>query len=193
MGQAHDAHELAEQIKHTDKNQIRAAILVSVLAMALAIVSLGGNNAAKEATQENILAANAYNFYQAKNVRQTAYKLAADQIEADLLSDKLTPKARDYLQKKLEDYRKNITRYESEPETKEGKKELLVIAKAHEKHRDIALRMDPWFDYAESLLQIAIVLTSVGIVMGSLAFIWASLGLGSIGLILGLNGFFLLF
>ena len=84
MGQAHEAHEMAEQIKHVDQNQIKGAILVSVLAMALAIVSLGGNNAAKEATQENILAANAYNFYQAKNVRQTAYKLAADQIEADL-------------------------------------------------------------------------------------------------------------
>ena len=66
MGQAHEAHEMAEQIKHVDQNQIKGAILVSVLAMALAIVSLGGNNAAKEATQENILAANAYNFYQAK-------------------------------------------------------------------------------------------------------------------------------
>lgn len=143
MGQAHEAHEMAEQIKHIDQNQIKGAILVSILAMALAIVSLGGNNAAKEATQENILAANAYNFYQAKNVRQTAYKLAADQIEADLLGDKLSPKTREYLQKKLGDYQKNIARYESEPETKEGKKELLAIAKAHEKHRDLALQKDP--------------------------------------------------
>lgn len=192
MGQAHEAHEMAEQIKHTDQNQIKGAILVSVLAMALAIVSLGGNNAAKEATQENILAANAYNFYQAKNVRQTAYKLAADQIEADLLGDKLSPKTREFLQKKLEDYKKNIARYESEPETKEGKKELLLIAKTHEKHRDLALQKDPWFDYAESLIQIAIVLTSVGIVLGSILFIWVSLGIGGLGILLGLNGFFLI-
>lgn len=49
----------------------------------------------------------------------------------------------------------------------------------------------PWFDYAESLIQIAIVLTSVGIVLGSMVFIWASLGLGGFGILLGLNGFFL--
>ena len=96
------------------------------------------------------------------------------------------------MQKKLEDYKKNITRYESEPETKEGKKELLVIAKAHEKHRDLALQRDPWFDYAESLIQIAIVLTSVGIVLGSIFFIWVSLGIGGLGILLGLNGFFLI-
>ena len=45
--------------------------------MVLAVSSLGGSNSAKEATQENILAANAYAFYQAKAIRQTSLKIAA--------------------------------------------------------------------------------------------------------------------
>ena len=54
-------------------------------------------------------------------------------------------------------------------------------------------RSDPWFDYSQSLLQIAIVLTSVGLVMGSAAFFWTAAGLGLVGVVLGLNGFFLMF
>ncbi|MFY8080120.1 MAG: DUF4337 family protein, partial [Limnohabitans sp.] len=65
--EAQDTTELMEQKAHVDKNQNRSALTISILAMVLAIASLGGSNAMKEATQENILAANAYAFYQAKN------------------------------------------------------------------------------------------------------------------------------
>ena len=75
--EAQDTAELMEQKTHDDKNQNRSALTISILAMVLAIASLGGSNAMKEATQENILAANAYAFYQAKNIRQTSFKLAA--------------------------------------------------------------------------------------------------------------------
>ena len=192
MSTAHQTHEMTAT-HHSGVDQKRGAILVSFLAMFLAIVTLGGNNAAKEATQSNILASNFYSFYQAKNIRQTAYKIASDQLELELLNDKLSATSRAALEKKIQDYKKNIARYESEPETQEGKKELLAIAKQHEATRDLALRQDPWFDYSQSLLQIAIVLTSVGLVMGSAAFFWTAAGLGLVGVVLGLNGFFLMF
>ena len=192
MSTAHQTHEMTAT-HHSGVDQKRGAILVSFLAMFLAIVTLGGNNAAKEATQSNILASNFYSFYQAKNIRQTAYKIASDQMELELLNDKLSAPSRAALEKKIQDYKKNIARYESEPETQEGKKELLAIAKQHESTRDLALRQDPWFDYSQSLLQIAIVLTSVGLVMGSAAFFWTAAGLGLVGVVLGLNGFFLMF
>ena len=192
MSTAHQTHEMTAT-HHSGVDQKRGAILVSFLAMFLAIVTLGGNNAAKEATQSNILASNFYSFYQAKNIRQTAYKIASDQMELELLNDKLSAPSRAALEKKIQDYKKNIARYESEPETQEGKKELLAIAKQHEATRDLALRQDPWFDYSQSLLQIAIVLTSVGLVMGSAAFFWIAASLGLVGVVLGLNGFFLMF
>ena len=157
--EANDAAEMMEAEKTPDKFKQRAAVLIAVLAMLLAITSLGGNNATKEALNSNVLASNYFNFFQAKNMRQTAITLTADQIELAVLNDASIPDAaKEPLKKKLDGYRKTIARYESEPETGEGKKELLAKAKEYEKQRDHALKQDPYFDYAEALLQIAIVL-----------------------------------
>jgi hypothetical protein len=185
---ANTAHEAGDPFKS------RAALLVSVLAMVLAVASLGGSNAAKDATQHNILAANAYAFYQAKNIRQTAYKIAADQLEAELLdAHRLNAEVQRIKQHKLDDYRKNIARYESEPETREGKKELMAIARDHEQQRDTALRRDPWFDYAEALLQIGIVLASIAIITASGGLLYCSIAAGLVGAFSTLNGYLLFY
>lgn len=191
--------ELIEKSSHetgANKNKLqnRSALTISILAMVLAIASLGGSNAMKEATQENILAANAYAFYQAKNIRQTSYKLAAADLELQLAKDpnmNITAKA--LYEQKLADFKKTADRYESEPETKEGKKELMVRAKSHEAARDHAMRQDPWFDYAEGALQISIVLLSVSIVASMPALFWAGVALGIGGTVSTLNGYFLFF
>ena len=177
---------------HNDPFRTRCAMLVSCLAMVLAIAGLGGNNAAKDSMVNNILASNAYSFYQAKNVRQTQYKIAAADLEIQLAQDKQSADAKALMEKKLGDYKKNIERYESEPETGEGKKELMERAKTYEHERDHAMAQDPWFDYAEALLQIAIVLTSVAILTGVHVLFWIPCGLGLLGTFCTVNGFFLL-
>ena len=191
--EANDASEMMEAEKTTDKFRQRAAIMIAVMAMLLAITSLGGSNAGKEAVNNNVLASNYFNFYQAKNMRQTAIALAADQIELAVLNDTSIPDAaKEPLKKKVESYRKTIARYDSEPDTGEGKKELLIKAKEYEGKRDHALKQDPYFDYAEALLQIAIVLTSVAIIaeLGWLVGIGAVLGV--VGALLMVNGYLLL-
>ena len=192
--EAHESSELIEHGEHgADKDKNRTALTISVLAMVLAISSLGGSNAAKEATQENILAANAYAFYQAKSIRQTSLKIAAADLELQLLRDAAMPvAAREAFQKKIDEYKKTADRYESEPETKEGKKELLARAKAHEASRDHALRQDPWFDYGEGMLQIAIVLLSVSIIGSIPSLFLGGSALGVLGLLSTINGFLLL-
>jgi len=191
-----EAGEAAEIIEKTegsaDKN--RTALTISILAMVLAVASLGGSNAAKDITLENTLAANSYAFYQAKSIRQTSLKIAAADLELQMLREPAMPAAaKDAMQKKIEDYKKTIERYESEPETQEGKKELLMVAKKHEAVRDHAMRQDPWFDYAEGALQIAIVLLSVSIVAGLPVLFWAGTALGGLGSLCAANGFFLFF
>jgi hypothetical protein len=186
-----DPVELAESANSPFKTY--CALMVSVLAMVLAINNLGGSNTGKEATMNNILAANIYSFYQAKNVRQTQYKLAADEIERQLALQKWTPSQEALLKDKLASYKKTIERYESEPENGEGKKELMVKAKAFEHERDLALKKDPWFDYAEGLLQLAIVLTSVAIITGRRAMSYMALVLGIVGTLSTFNGYFLFF
>ena len=190
-----EAHETAELVEahQGDQQKNRTALTISILAMVLAIASLGGSNSAKEATQENILAANAYAFYQAKTIRQGALKIAVTEMELQLLREPaMPPVAKQAIGGKIDDYKKTIERYDSEPETKEGRKELLSQAKEHETARDHALRQDPWFDYAEGMLQIAIVLLSVSIIASLPALFYAGAVLGLFASLATLNGFFLL-
>jgi hypothetical protein len=190
---ADEAVELMDKDKESDRFKQRAAVVIAIFAMVLAITSLGGSNAGKEAINNNVLASNYFNFYQAKNMRQMSLVLAADEVEIAWLSEPSLPDtAKQALRTKLEDYKKTIARYESEPATNEGKKELLERARDHETKRDHALKQDPYFDYAEALLQIAIVLISVAIIadLAWLSFLGGALGLA--GVLLTLNGFFLL-
>ena len=154
---ADEAADLMDKQTESDRFKQRAAAVIAFFAMVLAICGLGGSNAGKEAVNNNVLASNYFNFYQAKNMRQTALTLAANELEMGWLNLPGLPEAaRQAMQARLEQYRKTIERYESEPDTQEGKKELQVRAREHEQKRDHALKQDPYFDYAEALLQIAI-------------------------------------
>ena len=190
---AEDAADMMDSEKADDRFKKNAAVAIAVLAMLLAITGLGGQNATKEAINENIAASNLFNFYQAKTMRQNSLTLAANELEVAWSSlGGLPDDAKVGVKQKIDEYRKTIARYESEPDTGEGKKELLARAHEHEAHRDRALKQDPYFDYAEALLQIAIVLISVSIVAGQ---VWLSFfggALGVIGALLMVNGYLLL-
>ncbi len=180
----------------------RAAIVIAVLAMLLAIASLGGDNATKQATDANIRASDTWAFYQAKNIRQTSYELAANELEATLAAhgSTLSAAASSQIQGQIQRYRDTVARYESEPDPTdpsdplkgEGKKELQARAQHWEGERDHALAQDPNFDYSTALLQIAIVLSSVAIVAASRAILGLGIALGVVGALLMVNGFFLL-
>jgi hypothetical protein len=190
---ADEAAEMMDKDKEQDRFKKRAAIGIAFFAMLLAITGLGGNNATKEALNQNILASNFYNFFQAKNMRQTAYILAADELELAWTKDPALPAdVKTALAGKVDAYKKTVARYESEPDTQEGKKELLSRARNHEEKRDHALKQDPYFDYAEALLQIAIVLISIAIVAEQAWLAFFGGGLGTIGGLLMINGYLLL-
>lgn len=192
-----NGEERAEQHRF----RTRSAVMVGVLAMLLAIASLGGANATKQTVNANILASDAFAFYQAKNIRQTANQLAAEnlQVTLDLQGSNATPDARQAAQKLIDKYKATAARYESEPDPGDptnplkgdGKRELLARARSYEAKRDRAERQDPNFDYSTSLFQIAIVLASVAIVMVSPQLLFGALALGGVASLLMLNGFFL--
>jgi hypothetical protein len=190
---ADEAAELMDRDREQDRFKQRAAVVIAIFAMLLASTGLGGQNATKEAINENVLASNDFNFFQAKNMRQTSLILAANELElAWATSASLSDEAKATLRKKLDDYRKTIVRYESEPATGEGKKELLARARDHTAKRDRALKQDPYFDYAEALLQIAIVLISVSLIADAVWLAFFGGGLGIIGALLMVNGYPLL-
>jgi hypothetical protein len=141
----------------------------------------------------NIQASDVYGYYQAKNIRQTVYQLTAEQLEAELLSQPGMPEeARSKIGGMIQRFRERVDRYETDPSTGEGKKELLEKAKEFETKRDHAAERDPNFDFAEALFQIAIVLGSVSIVAASRSLVKLSGVLAIAGTLLMINGYFLI-
>ena len=67
----------------TDPDELKkwVGVYIGVLAVLLAICSVGGANATKDATRANIEATNTWAFYQAKNIRRNSTNLAADELE----------------------------------------------------------------------------------------------------------------
>jgi hypothetical protein len=186
-----------------DRFRGKAALWIAVLAALLAVSSLGGGNVAEDMVNNNIHASDTWAFYQAKNVRQTTNKLAAEELELQLLihGKTLGAAARKAIEDRIKAYRDTAARYESEPDPEapddplkgEGKKQLLARAKDFEKQRDHAIDQDPNFDYAEVFFQIAIVLGSVAILALSRPILLVSMASGALATLLMLNGFFLWF
>ena len=76
-----------------------------------------------------------------------------------------------------------------DPEKGEGLDQLFDKGKALETERDVALRKDPYFDWSQALLQIAIVLASVHLIIGNLMLLGLSGGLAALGVLLMMNGY----
>ena len=207
--EASDAAEQIVEVNEGEGNEAdnkfrsRTALTIAFMAMLLAITSLGGGNAAEDIMNNNIHASDTWAFYQAKSIRQTSNRLAADTLEAELLlhQNSLTPEARQEIQSKIEKLKQTAERYESEPDPKEpnnplkgeGRKQLSARAQDFEAQRDRAQMQDPNFDFAEALFQIAIVLASVAILAMSRMILKVSLGVGAVAFILMLNGYLLFF
>lgn len=167
-------------------------VWIGALAVLLAVCGVGGGNAAKDANRANIDASNTWAFFQAKSIRRTSFVLAADELELTLLAQpSLSPEAVTAIKTKMSAWRATADRYRSEPDTREGLTELSTRAKEFEGERDVALRRDPYFDLAEALIQIGIVLASVAMIAGTNALLYSSVGAGVLGALLMLNGFLL--
>jgi hypothetical protein len=150
----------------------RVALSIAVLAALLAWAGVGGNNAAEEALHANIQSSDLWAFFQAKTIRQTAYRLALDGLEG---SEAPGAEAR------REEYRRKIAEFESEPGTGEGRQELMARAREQEALREAALVRDERFDLAETLLQVAIVIASVAILARVRWVWWLGLAVGAAG------------
>jgi len=191
-----EIHEERAEHAADDRFRNRAALLIAVMAAILAIGGLGGGNATDDMVGNNIHASDTWSFYQAKNVRQTMYRIAVEDLEAEL-AGAADPAARARIEGRIAKYKETIARYDSEPDPKdptkgEGKKELSERAQGYEAAFATASEQDNNFDYAEVALQLALVLGSVAILALNRWVLALSAGLGLIGALLTLNGFLLL-
>lgn len=192
-----EEHKADEAI---ERHRSRTALAIAILAAVLAVAELGGDNAKDRMIQDNILASDTWNFYQAKNIRQTQYKLEADALQRAMTAPGATLDQQKLLQGDLKKYKKTIARYEDEPDAEgpggkgkgEGKKQLQEKAKGYVESREKAEKQNDSFDFAKMVLQLSIVLGSVSILASSRPLLWLAGGLGLVGALLTLNGFLLL-
>ncbi|MEQ1650974.1 MAG: DUF4337 domain-containing protein [Hyphomicrobium sp.] len=169
-------------------------VFIGLLAVVLAVCSMGAGNAAQDATLKNIEASNTWAFFQAKNARRQALRLHADDFAVTLAANPAMPDdVKAMIKEKIEGYREQDKKLTSDPEKKEGLDELFAKARDLEQHRDQALKRGPYFDYGQALLQIAIVLASIAIISGGNALLVASAIVGLLGVIATVGGFTLAF
>ena len=153
--------------------------------MALAIASLGGNNATKEMMLAQQQASDLWAFYQSKVIREHHYRIEKMRVEADLAERGVTMgrDARQSFDALVTTFTGEEKRYEAE------KREIEEKAKEKEHERDMNRSRDPYFDFAEVALQIAIVLSSISILATSRPIFFVSLSLAIMGVFLMADGY----
>ena len=170
---------------HVDPANKKVALLIALLALVLAFAETLGKSAQTAALANHIEASNLWSFFQAKTIRQTTIRTAAEEMEAQFGA-----KAPDAVKKQVDAWRKTAERYQSEPETGEGRKELMAKAKEREAKRDRASAAYHHYELASAAVQIAIVLASAQIITGVAALLWIAYALGGIGIAFSLIGLF---
>jgi hypothetical protein len=164
----------------------RVALVTAVFAVLLAIAALGGNHAMKEMLLAQQKSSDQWAFYQAKVIREHQYRGQKLRLEADLVErgDSIKPEARNKLETLMNRFEEEEKRYNVE------KKDIEKDAKKLEHERDVWQAKDPYFLFAEAVLQIAIVMSSVSILSRSRLIFYFSLVLAALGALLTANGYF---
>ena len=162
----------------------RVALFVAVYAVALAISSLGGSNAAEDMLMAQQRASNQWNYYQARVSRENLYLLEAEKFDLELEARgaALAETERRRLEYLRDKYRRKVEEYKTEKD--------VILAEFHKEEtaRDEAQRRDTYFDLGDIGLQIAIVLASVAMLADKRWAFIASLIVAAVGVLLAANG-----
>ena len=164
------------------------ALLIAVLALFLALAETGAKSQQTQAISDNIEAANLWAFFQARTIRQTTVRTAAEHAALGLPA--LPEPAQAAIARQQEAWRATAARWESEPDTGEGRRELMARARAAEAKRDRSLAAYHQYEIGSAAFQVGIVLASASVITGVALLAFAGGLLGVIGVGFAALGFF---
>lgn len=178
---AHEHLEHAEHVEHVAHSNKKIALLIAVLALFLAFSETLGKSAQTSAITYNVASNDLWAFFQAKTIRMTVLRTAAEQveIEADRTAD---ADMRARLNKTIDKWKKTADRYDDEPSSNEGRKQLAERANQAEHKRELALARYHQHEIASAAFQIGIVLASAEVITGMAVLAWLSGLVGVCGL-----------
>src|SRR5436190_4880682 len=160
----------------------RVALLISVLALVLAFSETLGKAAQTNAIAYNVEASNLWAFFQAKTIRQTVLRTAAEEVESGSPSE--TQK------KQVAKWKETAQRYQSEPDMGEGRDQLAARAKQAENKRHQSMASYHHYESASAAVQIGIVLASAAIIAEMAVLAWIGAALGVVGMFFCVIGAF---
>ncbi|CAA2138240.1 MULTISPECIES: DUF4337 domain-containing protein [Methylobacterium] len=158
----------------------KVALLISVLALFLALAETLAKGAQTEALSANVESSNQWAYYQARTIRGTILK-TADETLALIPPETANAPA---IAAKRAEWAKTMARWESDPATGDGRKELQEKARASQEHRDLALHRYHHYEFGSAAFQIGIVLASAQVITGIAALTLAGGFLGLAGLVM---------
>jgi hypothetical protein len=177
---------MVEEKKEPWLNYLALTTVILAVCATLSTFKGGGYSTRSVLTQSH--ATNQWAYYQAKAGREHFYRGQKMRLELDLLEkETLKPEIRQRYATLLKEMATQEERYGKE------RKDIEKEARKLEHERDIARGKDPYFDFSEVLLQIAIVMATVAILSQSRAIFGVALGAAVFGALLCLNGFLMLF
>ena len=165
---------------HVDPSNKKIALLIAVLALFLAISETLSKAYQTEVITKQVEASNLWAFFQAKSIRKTSTDLAIQSAQIQPSADEAKTAA---MIKRWTDASK---RYDSEPETGEGRKELAARAIAAQKLGEVANHKYHNLEISSGVLQVAIVLASSSIITSVMLLAWLAGGLGIVAIGFGI-------
>jgi hypothetical protein len=177
----HD-HEVEHAVEHGARGMTgQLAVITALLATIGAIFSyMGGatqadaglakNNAAIRTTE----ASDQWNFYQAKNARQSIAEVALDIVPAE----------------RRDAYTKNIEKYKADKEPIMAKaKELEEQAKTFEEESERLMHQHHRWAEATTVIQVSIALAAIALLTRRRWLEWGTLGVAGVGIAIGVAAF----
>lgn len=166
--------EMTEAGEHS---MTHVSLIISVLAVLVAMVTVLGHREHTEAVLQQARATDQWNLYQAHKIRVQQISVASDLLSLQPAGDKAA------VQGKLSTYKSQMEHWNTETDEDMNK------AKEFEAEVERAEHKAARFDLGEALLQIAIVLASITLLTKQPRYVLGALALGVVGFVTALLGF----
>src|SRR5579864_1909019 len=170
-----EALEEAEKVDRAERAiekrfRDRVSILVGTFAVLLAIIHVAAAGNAREGVLKTIEASDTYNYMQAKIIREAISKTAAQ-------APSLTPSVK-------ADMLKEAAKLRNPDKAGHGISQLQIEADRLREEGELASKKGEWYEFAETAMQVAIVLLSIALVARSWAIVTGAAGLAGLGVLL---------
>ena len=152
---------MSEQAEDNGKLENWVALSTAIIAVFLSISSILNGQAGDDVLVFRGQANNAWNYFQAKSIKQNLYEINQRNLVLQLKNDTYSPAYKDSIRAEIGIVVQKIEKYEKE------KNEIKASAEENEDISEAADSKSNWYDLAEAFYQISIVMAAIALIAKS--------------------------